>query len=46
MIAEVTVGLPRPRRLDLLEDKDFFALSARLTRQLHSGEASGAEPAR
>jgi NitT/TauT family transport system ATP-binding protein len=46
MIAEVTVGLPRPRSLDLLEDKDFFALSARLTRLLHSGETGGPEPGR
>jgi NitT/TauT family transport system ATP-binding protein len=46
MVTEVTVGLPRPRRLDLLEDTAFFALSARLTRLLHSGEAGGPEPAR
>jgi NitT/TauT family transport system ATP-binding protein len=38
MAAEVRVDLPRPRRLDLLEDQEFFALSARLTRLLHSGE--------
>lgn len=38
MVAEVMVDLPRPRHLDLLEDQDFFALSARLTRLLHSGE--------
>ena len=39
MIAEVPIDLPRPRRLDLLENKDFFALSARLTRMLHGGSA-------
>jgi NitT/TauT family transport system ATP-binding protein len=38
MAAEVKVELPRPRHLDLLEDQEFFALSARLTRLLHSGE--------
>jgi NitT/TauT family transport system ATP-binding protein len=38
MAAEVRVDLPRPRHLDLLEDQEFFALSARLTRLLHSGE--------
>ena len=38
MVAEVMVDLPRPRHLDLLEDQEFFAVSARLTRLLHSGE--------
>jgi NitT/TauT family transport system ATP-binding protein len=46
MVAEVAVGLPRPRRLDLLEDTAFFALSARLTRLLHSSETGGLEPSR
>ncbi|HWC86632.1 MAG TPA: ABC transporter ATP-binding protein [Solirubrobacteraceae bacterium] len=34
IIAEVTVDLPRPRRLDLLQTERFFALSAGLTRLL------------
>jgi NitT/TauT family transport system ATP-binding protein len=38
VIAEVATDLPRPRRLDLLEDQGFFALSARLTRLLHRGD--------
>ena len=43
MVAEVMVDLPRPRHLDLLEDQEFFALSARLTRLLHSGELGTGE---
>jgi NitT/TauT family transport system ATP-binding protein len=31
VIEEVTIDLPRPRRLELLQDGAFFALSARLT---------------
>jgi NitT/TauT family transport system ATP-binding protein len=31
VIEEVTIDLPRPRRLELLQDEHFFALSARLT---------------
>jgi NitT/TauT family transport system ATP-binding protein len=31
VIEEVTIDLPRPRRLELLQDEAFFALSARLT---------------
>lgn len=38
IIAEVTIDLPRPRRLDLLQAERFFALSAQLTRLL-LGEA-------
>jgi NitT/TauT family transport system ATP-binding protein len=34
IIAAVTVDLPRPRRLDLLQTERFFALSAELTRLL------------
>jgi NitT/TauT family transport system ATP-binding protein len=34
IIAEVAIDLPRPRRLDLLQDERFFGLSARLTRLL------------
>jgi NitT/TauT family transport system ATP-binding protein len=45
MVAEVSVDLPRPRRLDLLQDQEFFGLSARLTRLLHSGDQDAVEPA-
>ncbi len=31
IIAEVTIDLPRPRRLELLQDERFFALAAQLT---------------
>jgi NitT/TauT family transport system ATP-binding protein len=31
VIEEVTIDLPRPRRLELLQDEGFFALSSRLT---------------
>jgi len=45
MVAEVSVDLPRPRSLDLLQDQEFFGLSARLTRLLHSGDQDAGEPA-
>jgi NitT/TauT family transport system ATP-binding protein len=45
MVAEVSVDLPRPRSLDLLQDQVFFGLSARLTRLLHSGDQDAGEPA-
>jgi NitT/TauT family transport system ATP-binding protein len=43
VVAEVRVDLPRPRSLDLLEDQEFFSLSARLTRLLHSGDQDAGE---
>jgi len=45
MVAEVNVDLPRPRSLDLLEDQEFFGLSARLTRLLHRGDQDTGESA-
>jgi NitT/TauT family transport system ATP-binding protein len=34
IIAEVSIDLPRPRRLELLQDEAFFALTSRLTGML------------
>jgi ABC-type nitrate/sulfonate/bicarbonate transport system ATPase subunit len=34
IIAEVTIDLPRPRRVELLQDEAFFALTSRLTGML------------
>jgi len=46
LIAEVKIDLPRPRRLELLQDEQFFALSAHLTGLLFSDpppEESGSD---
>jgi NitT/TauT family transport system ATP-binding protein len=40
LIAEVRIDLPRPRRLELLQDEQFFALSAHLTGLLLSDPQS------
>ena len=40
IIAEVTIDFPRPRRLDLLQNERYFAVSAELTRLL-LGEDAG-----
>jgi NitT/TauT family transport system ATP-binding protein len=42
LIAEVVIDLPRPRRLELLQDSHFFELSAQLMRLL-LGDAAEAE---
>ncbi len=42
IMTEVAIDLPRPRRLDLLQEERFFALSAQLTGLLLSDAGSGA----
>jgi NitT/TauT family transport system ATP-binding protein len=46
IIAEVTIDLPRPRRLELLQDERFFAISSHLTGLLladHAGAGGDAD---